>query len=373
MWGNSTTGRRWRHASRTVAAVAAVAAGTIGLLAASTAAVGGTAVAAGAAPPVASPSWHIVTQVKGTSFTAVVATGRAAGWAFTATNPPAAYQLTGNGWKRAAFPGKSRETVIAAAATSPASVWAFTDIAGSGSRVLRWNGHAWSVVKTFSRHIGGAAVVSDRAVWVFGEPYVPGNGLGAWYYNGHTWTQYARNLLGGSALSARDVWAFSGTYVYHWNGRTWAATNLARLLPPRQPLNSPSVTGVIALSRDGVYAIGNGNRQDQGGPTVVLRYDGRAWRKVAQGSFGFGAGQQIAADGRGGLWLPMPGTAGAPSYLAHYAAGQLFTVRLPVAAPYITIGSVARIPGTTQQLAGGLTHAKGDPSRNVVAVILRYS
>jgi hypothetical protein len=370
MSGESTAGRRRPGILR------AVAAGTIGLVAASAAMTGAAATAGAAtagAPPVATSSWHIVKQVKGVSFTAVVATGKAAGWAFTSSSPPAAYQRSGNAWTRAPFPGKGHETVIAAAATSSASVWAFTDIAGAGSRVLHWNGRTWSVVKTFTRDIGGAAVVSDRDVWVFGEPYVPGNGLGAWCYNGHTWTQYARNLLGGSATSAHDVWAFSGTYVFRWNGRAWAATNLARLLPPRQQLNSPSVTGIIALSRNDVYAIGNGNRQDQGGPTVVLHYNGRAWGKVAQGSFGFGAGQQIAADGRGGLWLPMPGALGAPSYMAHYMAGKLFTVRLPVGAPYITVGSVARVPGTTQQLAGGFTHANGNPGRDVTGVILQYS
>ncbi len=373
MSGTSATGRRWRRAIRLVAT------GTIGLLAASAATIGtaGAASAAGApARPAASPSWHVVKQVKGgpgSGFTAVAATGRSTGWAFSGWNPPAAYQRSGNTWTRVAFPGKSHETVIAAAATSPASVWAFTSLFGSGSRVLHWNGHSWSVVKTFGKQIGGASVVSDREVWVFGERYTPGTGLGAWRYNGHIWTQYARNLLGGSALSARDVWAFSGSYVYHWDGRAWHATSVARLLPPKQQLNGPSVTGIIGLSRNDVYAIGNGNLQDVGGPTVVLHYNGRTWSKVAQGRFGFGAGQQIAADGRGGLWLPMPGFSGAPSYLVHYTGGKLITARLPVAAPYISVDSIARVPGTTQQLAGGFTHAKGDPSRNVVAVILQYS
>jgi hypothetical protein len=100
MLGNSTAGRRWRRAIRTAAA------GMTGLLAVSTAVIGGTAATAGAAtPPVASPSWHIVKQVKGAGFTAVVATGKAAGWAFTGSNPPAAYKQSGRTWTRAAFPG----------------------------------------------------------------------------------------------------------------------------------------------------------------------------------------------------------------------------------------------------------------------------
>ena len=39
----------------------------------------------------------------------------------------------------------------------------------------------------------------------------------------------------------------------------------------------------------------------------------------------------------------------------------------------ITIQSLSRIPGTTQQLAGGFTHASGNRGGNVVAVLWQYS
>jgi hypothetical protein len=135
------------------------------------------------------------------------------------------------------------------------------------------------------------------------------------------------------------------------------------------------VTGIYARSAHDVYAIGNGNRQDEGGPTVILHFDGRAWAKVAEGDFGYGTlpSQQIAADGHGGLWLPMPGVFGAPSYLVHYAGGKLTAVRLPVSGQRISIESVARVPGTGQLLAGGFTHAANNPGLGVVAVILQYS
>ncbi len=367
--------RRWHWAIR------AVIAGTAGLLAASGAAAGAQVSAAGASathasaagPSAPGPSWHIVKQVPGGNFTAVVATGKTTGWAFDATSPPTAYQRSGSTWKRVAFPGQRFETVVAAGATSPGSVWAFTDQFAGGSRVLHWDGRRWSVVKTFAKQIGGAAVLRDNSVWVFGEPYAPANGLGAWCYNGRTWTQFGKNLMGGSVLSARDVWAFNGAFVYHWNGRIWTGTSVSRLLPAKQFLNSPAVTGILALSGKDVYAIGNGNRQDEGGPVVVLHYNGRTWSKVAQGEFGYGAGQQIAADGRGGLWLPMPGPLGGPSHLVHYAAGKLTAASLPVGAQYIYVDSIARVPGTTQQLAGGFTHAKGNPGRNIAAVLLQYS
>jgi hypothetical protein len=115
-----------------------------------------------------------------------------------------------------------------------------------------------------------------------------------------------------SVLSARDIWAFGGTNVAHWDGRTWTRTSVAGLLPPRQPLNFPGVRGILALSDRDVYAIGSGNAQDKGGPSVILRYDGHTWSKAAGGYYGIGTEpiQQVSRDGRGGLWLPMPGVDG---------------------------------------------------------------
>jgi hypothetical protein len=271
------------------------------------------------------------------------------------------------------FPGKSGETVVAAGATSPSDVWAFTDV-GAGSRVLRWTGHKWSVVTTFPEPIGGAAVLGANDVWVFGQPGIIEQ-LGARHYNGHTWSRVVKNLDGGSALAANNVWAFAGTSVDHWNGRTWASTSVRSLLPPKQFLNYPAVTGIYAQSANSVYAIGNGNRQDEGGPTVVLHYNGHTWSKVAEGDFGYGTlpSQQVSSDGRGGLWLPMPGVLGAPSYLVHYTSGKLTKAVLPAGAQFMTVESVARIPGTAQVLAGGFTHAKNTPFLKVVAVILQYS
>ena len=360
--------------------VAWIAAGVTGLLAAG-GVMAASASATAAAPPVAAPHWHIVKSVKtdfSGGFTAVVTTGKTSAWAFDGqglTSPPAAWRLSGKTWTKVAFPGKKNEEVITAGASSPSNVWAFTDISGAGSRVLHWNGAKWTVVKTFARQIGGASVVAGNDVWVFGEPFIPGSGLGAWHYNGHAWTQVGKNLEGGSALSATSVWAYSGTAVDHWNGHKWASTSVKSLLPPvvPGPLNDPSVVGILALSASNVYALGNGNLQDEGGPLVVLHYNGSKWSKVAQGNFSYGPGPEVSSDGSGGLWLPMNNPVGGASYLVHYTAGKLVKATLPGSAATITIVSVARVPGSTQQLAGGFTHAAGNFGTNVVAVLLQYS
>jgi len=165
--------------------------------------------------------------------------------------------------------------------------------------------------------------------------------------------------------------------VFHFNGRNWAKTSVAHLLPAKSSsgLNDPMVTGIYAIATHNVYAIGNGQAQDEGGPTVVLHYDGHSWRKVAQGNFGYGTqpSQQISPDGSGGLWLPMPGFGGMPSYLVHYSGHKLTPAVLPHGSQGIDVESIANIPNTTQMLAGGFTHKNFNPSLRVVAVILQYS
>jgi hypothetical protein len=362
--------RRPRRWGRRVAAAAV----SITTAAAVTGAASAWALAATSSPP----SWHVVKRVHsgGTGdFTAVVAVGKTGGWAFNGISKPTAWKRDGGSWTQVSFPGRSGEEVVAAGASSASNVWAFTD-GGSTARALRWNGSSWSAVRSFTGQIGGAAVISKTDVWVFGEPVFPGAGMGTWHYNGHTWAKVAsgHGLEGGSALSAGSIWAFDGTKVAHWNGHTWKRTSVSSLLPPKTELNDPAVVGIDAQSVGNVYAVGSGNLEDEGGPTVILHYNGHSWAKVAQGSFGVGTSplQQVASDGHGGLWLPMPAAGAERSYLVHYAAGKLTAAALPTGPRKISVESVAHIPGTTQMLAGGFTHASNNPGVGVVAVLLQY-
>jgi len=331
------------------------------------------------AAPATAQTWHIVKQVHTGSFggfSAVTAVGKNGGWAFGQGSVPTAWRRSGSTWTQVPFPGKSGEVVVVARATSATNVWAFTDY-GTRSRALRWNGHSWSVEATFSRELGGAVVFSPTNVWVFGQPYYPSGGLGAWHYNGHTWSAVAsgRGLEGGSALSANDIWAFDGSDVAHWNGHTWSRTSVAHLLPAKQELNGPAVTGVYAESPHNVYAIGNGNLEDEGGPIVILHYNGYQWSKVAEGNYGDGTqpDQEATSDGHGGLWIPMPfASDGQQSYLLHYSGGHLTQAGLPGGTSRMTVQDVALIPGTSAVLGAGESHAYQKPGTDVVAVLLQY-
>ena len=180
------------------------------LITAAVAAVAGCAPAAVAASTSASvPSWHIVKRVPGGSngvFTAVTAVGRNGGWAFDGFSKATAWERNGSTCTRVPFPSQNDEMVVAAAASSASNVWAFTQEFGT-SRALRWNGQEWTAVRSFSRSIGGAVVLSSSDVWVFGTDQVPGANLGAWHYNGRTWTKVAsgHGLEGASGRSASDI------------------------------------------------------------------------------------------------------------------------------------------------------------------------
>jgi hypothetical protein len=320
-------------------------------------------------------------------FTAVVATGKTTGFAFNgqgAGGPggETAWERTGRTgatWQKVPFPGASLESVQYAAASSPSNVWAFGDSATlATARVLRWTGSKFAVVRAFGGPIWGASVLGPKDVWVYG--LAPAGfafdapDIGVWHYDGRTWTRVGKNISGGSALNDHDVWGFTTTSVEHWSGHTWAATSVQSLLPPKAPKplrSNPQVVGVLALSDNNVYAIGNGTYQAFGGPVVVLHFNGRTWSKLATGQVGLGFGpdwQQSSSDGSGGLWLPMA-TGEAGTFLVHYAGGTL--TRAAVNPSTLTVFSVSRIPGTTQMLAGGFTHAPD--GTNMVAVLLQSS
>jgi hypothetical protein len=299
------------------------------------------------------------------------------GWAFAGdgVGKPTAWERKGTTWTQVPFPGQAGEFVTVAAAASPRDVWAFT-VNGPRSRALRWNGATWTIMRTFSQVAGGAAVLGSGNVWVFGEPYVPGNGLGTWHYNGSSWTQVpgGAGLIGGSALSASNIWAFGGTEVAHWNGQAWTRTSVTSLLPAKQELNDPQVAAIIALSADNVYAIGDGNMQDARGPIDILHYNGRGWTTVvAPGPLSQGGLAAVASDGSGGLWLStvsgLPGT----FQLLHYSGGKLTPASLPAGSGAIDVRALALIPGTSDVLAGGFTHAPASPASNPAATILEYA
>lgn len=340
----------------------------------------GFACAANASPaPAHRPAWHIIyTEEQNAEFEAVVATGKASGFAFLEPNTtvavPVAYERTGaTTFKAVPFPTVADEWVPGASASSPSDVYVFADIltvtsAKAESEVLKWTGKKFTVVATFTGELGGGTALSPNDVYAYGSSSWAGGTLpsaGIYHYNGHKWTKISSTVSGnGDALSARSAYVADGTDLYRYNGHKWTATNLASLLPAKQDSNQPALSGVLALSAHDIYATGDAGRFT--GPAVILHYNGRKWAKVA--SYPTAVGQPVS-DGQGGLWVPKtgPGASG----LLRYSHGKLTAVAGPeYDHSHAIVDSISRIPGTAEELAGGLFPLPVYPHPPVV---LQYS
>jgi hypothetical protein len=270
---------------------------------------------------------------------AVVATGKTTGWAFLG-NGTAYQRVSATAWKKAAFPG-GNGYVNAAAASSPSNVWAAFQSTAGGSQVDRWNGSKWSVVKSFPGSVTSLSVLGPNDVWAFGGVSY---GEGVFHFNGRSWAEVSSTLSGGSATSDRNVWAYSGTQLAHYDGRQWTETDVAGLFPAVSGNNvPPRLTGILALARNNVFAVGVGWGGHFGGPAVVLHFNGHGWSLAATGLGVLGPNAPVS-DGKGGLWMTSD-THQNYEVLLHYSAGQIVDAGEP-------FRSVASIPGTAEALGG---------------------
>jgi len=260
----------------------------------------------------------------------------------------------------------SGDRVSYASASSATNVWAFT----FKGRVLRYNGSSWKTVKNFGKVIESGLALSATDVWVFGQSFSPA--LGTWHYNGSSWKKSASGsgLQGASALSASSIWAFGGTNVAYWNGSTWTKTSVAHLLPKNTQLSHSFVAGIYAAAAKSVYAVGSGGRQDEGGPLVLLHYNGSTWSRLAMIS-SLGDPVAVVPDGSGGLWIPVRTGFPGNGSMEHYAHGKLSSVTLPYSPPHLLLFAAANAPHSTRAITVGYFRKSFSASTST-AVILRF-
>ncbi len=336
-----------------------------------------TSVAPAVASTNASASWRIVKGVNGPGFpqfTAITVISSTNAWAFTSVSgsgQPHAYQLTRGHWLQTAFPDRSNEAVSSVSSSSASNIWAITqNFNFSTSKVYRFNGHKWTSVLRLHRIVGSDLALSPTNVWLFGSEFE--NATQALHYNGHSFraSPGSRGLFGASALSANSIWAYGTTTVAHWNGHSWKSTSVARQLPKNSELCSSRLTAIYAASAKNVYAAGTGGCQDQGGPFVLLHFNGRKWSRIElKQTLGFP--EAVISDGKGGLWLPVGTGAPVSGSMEHYGNGKLTTVALPLSPAHIVLFDAAIGKHTTVAYAVGFSR-KSFSSSTSTAVILRY-
>jgi len=288
-------------------------------------------VAAGASRPAAGASgggWHLVfSRHYGlprnySGYTAVTAPGDRDAWAFGSTSTaglpapgsPVAEHWDGTSWRSSALPPGLTSEIFAASAAGAGSVWAVTE---AGGDILHWNGSRWSLAEHVpgSGAFTGVTALSGSDVWAFGGSGA-GPGLGAWHYDGRTWTHVtgaASQVVTPSAVSATDIWAIgsassAGDAVLHYDGTRW------------QRVTAAALTGlgfgeILAQPGTGVWV----TAVTSSGGELLAHFSGGRWTTVRLPWSGVTPGF-LAPDGRGGLWLDVYGDSGR-AWVAHRPAG----------------------------------------------------
>ena len=176
----------------------------------------------------------------------------------------------------------------AVAATSANNAWAvgtsgmFPDLT---ALVLHWDGKSWTPQDApVGGELRSVAALSDHMAWAVGST-ANGRDL-VLQWNGTTWqrlsVRFPGALLGVAARSAHDAWAVGigrrlGAQVLHWNGHTWK--RLTVRVPHTGGLEKILV-GVAAAPHGRAWAVGDVSCGCGPGPSVVLQWDRKHWRRL---------------------------------------------------------------------------------------------
>jgi hypothetical protein len=203
--------------------------------------------------------------------------------------------FNGRSWSRVASPSPGSTYLYGVTVTSASSAWAVGSDIGScacaKALILRWNGKAWKVaVNAFpspTTILTSVAAVSGSDVWAGGYTRNTVNYTLLMKWNGSSWTRSTSGLgisslagftdvFGVAATSPGNAWAV-GSRVLHWNGTTWKPVGT----PALPGLGLSSLTSVAATSGANAWAVGSYNDTTDVPHIVILRWNGKAWTRVA--------------------------------------------------------------------------------------------
>ena len=289
------------------------------------------AAALASAPPASAPRYPGVLY-------GVSALSRSSAWAVgsfrTSTGARLILHWNGTAWTEVASPDPGRRgTLRAVSARSASDAWAVGSYCASAcggaspvtrALILRWNGRRWTKVASpipsgaVSTILSGVSTLSPASAWAVGSfcraasCFAGGPPLRPLllHWNGTAWSavasphpggRYGTSLSAVTAVTASDAWAVGSfgtrpshpgvcpgcpgqkSLVIRWNGRTWnRVASPSRGVPP-----DSSLSAVSALSRAGALAVGwtYFSVPDEQ-KALALRWSGRTWRQLASPSPG---------------------------------------------------------------------------------------
>ena len=214
----------------------------------------------------------------------------------------------GTAWSRVKTPDPSvagGNFLNGVTATSPTSAFAVgsydTPANSTDSLILRWNGTAWSKVKspdpsaTFNQ-LGGVSATSASSAWTVGQAQTPTYSTLLARWNGTAWSKATApkgttspTFTAVAADSATDAWLIGqycvtscsnpgspiDTATAHWTGTAWSIV--------ASP--SPSATGrnllssVSAVSPSNAWAVGGYPNGSNVQTTLILHWNGKSWKQ----------------------------------------------------------------------------------------------
>ncbi|MEZ0070673.1 hypothetical protein [Planotetraspora sp. GP83] len=218
-------------------------------------------------------------------------------------------------WSAVPTPGGDLSQLYGVAATAPDAAWAVGSaydfsLGAQRSLIARWNGTSWSRVTSpngsqLYNELYAVDATSASDAWAVGSietahgPNGGGDGpkkAAAWRWNGTSWRivdlpkpANTPTVTGVEALSPGDAWAVGwyyesltptavgAGYAAHWNGSTWKQVEL-----PAVGDYLTQVYTVSGTSPTDVWAVGSWRDRGPGQPyhPLALHWDGSAWTPV---------------------------------------------------------------------------------------------
>jgi hypothetical protein len=212
--------------------------------------------------------------------------------------------------------------LFGASAKSARDAWTVGQVVTTGKTVtLHWNGHGWkrvpSPTPTGSSALYAVAAVSARDAWAVGGSDNAPYKTVILHWNGSTWKQEPTPAVGGAlfgvaATSASNAWAVGcagdcyndfapiSTLVLHWNGTAW------KRVPSPSPGLGSTLTSVAATSAKNAWAVGCSafcEISSAAPQTVILRWNGTNWLRVpSPASAAIGALNGVTATSANRAW-----------------------------------------------------------------------
>jgi hypothetical protein len=192
------------------------------------------------------------------------------------------------------------------AATSSSSAWAvgrYAESAAGQTLIDHWNGTAWCQLASpdpggsgRDNALSSVAATSSSNAWSVGY-YVNRNQVEqtlVLHWNGSSWKKVASpdpggnsrwNALSGvSATSSSNAWAVGyhvnrshveQTLVLHWNGTAW------RTVPSPDIGTNNELIAVKAISKSNAWAVGYHDTKAYVAQTMIAHWNGTSWKTVA--------------------------------------------------------------------------------------------